>query len=245
MSFEPETDTVGVEPVSAAGTARAASRAHAGAASPSRSATITLIASQPNHSERTASVTGPSGDVLSIDHASLTVTNRSAHAATVTRLLGSNAGTPEEFRSAAVSIPARGRLTARPDWSSLNRALIAAVTGRRPRSLANTERPPAATITRLKAAVRSRQLSVAVDLHLPALSAGSGVSIEFQLLTHGRVSRTLVHRLAMPGRAGAVSFTQALGAAPAARGTLRVTAITSATGPAVTLAKRERTISLR
>ena len=245
VSVEPETDTIGVEPASGAGAARATSRGHAGTASPSKTATITLIASQANHSERTASVTGPAGEALSIDHGTLTVTNHTARAAAVTLLLGSNAGTPQEFRSASVSVPPRGRLTARPDWGSLERALTVTLTGGRRRTLANVERPPAATITRLKAAVSARKLSVGVQVHVPALSVGSGVSVELQLLSGGRVSRTFVHRLAVPARAGVLSFTQALGAPPAGRATLRATAITSAAGPAVTLARRERTTSLR
>jgi hypothetical protein len=250
VSFDPSTDTIGIVPppagAAAARYARAANTAHSAAAS--HTATLTLIAKQPSHGERTLAVTGPAGYTASLAHDRVTVTNTSAHAESVKLTLGNDAGTPQEFVSAAIEIPAAGKLTARPRWTALAGSLTVTIAARghkaQRRRLANRARPPAATITKLTPNGPKASRSVLVDLHVPALSAGSSVTVTAQVLSGSHVVRTVTREVTLPAKGGPVALTVALGATPSKHARLKVAAITAASGSTITVAQRKRTIAL-
>lgn len=248
VNFNPTTDTIGIEPpagIAASREARVASVAHGPV---SRTAKLTLIAAQPNHSEQTVVVSGPSGNVVSLAHGELSVVNTTHRSETVKVILGDNAGTPHEFLSPAITIPAAGKLIAKPSWTKLAGSLSVEITGRGRRArrarLANKARPAATTITKLKLSHGKGPRSIAIGLHVPVLTAGSGVTVELHILSGSHVVHTVTRRVALPAKGGSIALDVALGATPARHARLEVLALTAASGRAITVAQRKRTIPL-
>ena len=248
VNFNPTTDTIGIEPpasATASREARVASDAHGPA---SRTAKLTLIAAQPNHSEQTVVVSGPSVNVVSLAHDDLSIVNTTGRSETVKITLGDNAGTPHEFLSPAVTIPAAGKLTAKPSWTKLAGSQSVEIVGRGRRAhrarLANRARPAAATITKLELSRGKGPRSVTIGLHLPALAAGSGVTVELHVMSGSHVVHTVTRRVTLPAKGGNVVLNVGLGPTPSRRARVKVLALTAASGAAIAVAQRERTIPL-
>jgi hypothetical protein len=252
VSFDPTTDTIGIAPPpssAAASNVRGASASRtAHSATASRTATLTLIAKQPDHSERTLAVSGPAGYTASLAHGDVTVKNTTGKAMTVKITLGEDGHTPQEFASSAVKIPAAGKLTAKPKWTALARSLTVTIAGRGHKAhhakLANKARPPAATIVKLTPTGPKASRSVVVHLRVPTLSAGSSATVTAHVLSGSRVVRTVTHKVALPVKAGGVALKVGLGATPSRRARAKVVVVTVATGSTVTVAQRTRTVAL-
>jgi hypothetical protein len=253
VSVDPASDTFGIAPPAGAAAAAVAEGAHvatatARAANASHTATLTLIARQPDHSERTLAVTGPAGYTASLAHGGVTVTNTTGHTESLHITLADDGHVPQTFVSAAIAIPAAGRLTAHPRWTALDRALTVTIAGRSHKAhrvkLANRARPPAATITKITFTGAKKAREVAVALHVPKLAAGSRVTVTTRVMSGSRVLHTTSSDVGLTGKAGSVALKLALGVAPARRDRVKVIAVTVAAGSAITVAHRERTVAL-
>jgi hypothetical protein len=252
VAFDPTTDTLGIAPPPAAGAA-AASDAHTATAAgtvhatASHAATLTLIAQQPDHSERTLVVSGPAAYTASLARG-VTVTNTNGHTEAVRLTLGDDAHTPQEFVSSAIEIPAKGKLTAKPRWTALAGSLTVTIAGRGHRArrakLANRARPLAATITKITPTGPKGSRSVVIHLHVPALGAGSSVTVTAHVLSGSHVVRAVTSKVTLPAKPGSVALTVELGATPTKHARLKVVAITAAEGSAITVAQRKRTVAL-
>lgn len=266
VDFEPATETLSIEPpeganaksahaasahgeaaTSTSAATSASAGASAAAASVSRTAKLTLISRQPDHSERTLSVSGPSGMRASLAHGQVTVTNTTKHAETIHLTLGDTGGTPQGFSSQAITLPASGKLTAHPSWSALSRALSVEIAahGRHARRLwlGNREHAPAATIASVKVSRKGSARTLTVHLHVPSLPVGSRLELRARVQSGGH-THTVTARATPPAHAGAATVTLSLGAVSGKHARVQLTAITAASGTTATLAKRKRTITL-